>query len=104
MEEILLTTSQAASLLQVHESSVKRWSNGGLVSPSKTTGGHRRIALPALLDLAREMRSDSPLLRLAPHGAELARATLACRERNDFAPMIDLMVRLCDGEPVHYLT
>ena len=52
--EILLTTSQAASLLQVHESSVKRWSNAGRVAPAKTTGGHRRITLSALLELAKE--------------------------------------------------
>lgn len=104
MDAPLLTTSQAASLLQVHESSVKRWSNGGLVRPAKTSGGHRRIPLPDLLDLAREMRSDSPLLRLTPHGIDLARATLACRERNDFGPMVDLIVRFCDNEPVHYIT
>jgi methanogenic corrinoid protein MtbC1 len=104
MENLLLTTSQAASLLQVHESSVKRWSNGGVVNPEKTSGGHRRIALENLLDLARRMRGDSPLLMLEPHGIELARATLACRERNDFAPMVDLVMRFCDEEPVHYLT
>lgn len=104
MENLLLTTSQAASLLQVHESSVKRWSNGGLIRPAKTSGGHRRIALSTLLEMAREMRSDSPLLGLAPHGPELAMATLACRERNDAGPMVDLIIRICDQEPVHYLT
>lgn len=104
METTLLTTSQVAGLLQVHESSVKRWSNGGAVRPTLTSGGHRRIALPALLDLAREMRPDSPLLRLDPYGTELARATLASRERNDHGPMVELVLRFCDQEPVHYLT
>jgi excisionase family DNA binding protein len=102
--EILLTTSQAASLLQVHESSVKRWSNDGRVRPAKTTGGHRRITLSALLELARKMRAESALLRLAPHGEALAMATLACRERNDFSPMVDLVLRFCDHESVHFLT
>lgn len=104
METALLTTSQAAGLLQVHESSVKRWSNGGTVKPTLTAGGHRRIALPELLELARGMRPDSPLLKLAPYGPELARATLASRERNDHGPMVDLVLRFCDQEPVHYLT
>ncbi len=103
LDGLLLTTSQAASLLQVHESSVKRWSSEGRLHPAKTSGGHRRIPLPALLELAREMRSDSPLLRLGPNGAELAQATLACRERNDFQPMVDMVVRLCDHEPVEHL-
>lgn len=104
MANMLLTTSQAASLLQVHESSVKRWTNDGLVSPAKTAGGHRRIAMGALLDLAREVRADSPLLRLQPHGVALAEATLACRELNDFGPMVDLVIRFSDHHPVHYLT
>lgn len=100
----LLTTSQAASLLQVHESSVKRWSNGGLVKPVKTAGGHRRIDMLALLELAKEVRGDSPLLRLEPHGVALAEAALACREQNDFDLMVDLVIRFSDNHPVHYLT
>lgn len=103
-ETVFLTTSQAASLLQVHESSVKRWTNDGRVRPAKTHGGHRRIPLPALLELAREMRCESALLRLGRHGAPLAEATLACRERNDFGPMVDLVTGFCDHEPVGHLT
>lgn len=102
-EPFLLTTSQVAGLLEVHESSVKRWANEGRIKPEKTSGGHRRISLAALVDFARAERPDAALLRLAPFEAEMARAALACRERNQFKPLADLIVRLCDTRPPGYL-
>src|SRR3954451_23243331 len=93
---LLLTTSQAAGLLGVHESSMKRWANEGKMRLSKTEGGHRRILLEDLLAFARSERSDSPLLLLAPHEHELAAAALACQERKHFQPLAELIVRLCD--------
>ncbi len=47
-----LTTKQAAQLVYVHESSVKRWCKEGNLSCDITEGGHRRIALQDLLDFA----------------------------------------------------
>lgn len=99
----MLTSTQAAGLLEVHESSVKRWTNEGKLAPVKTDGGHRRISLHDLLEFARSKRSGSALLRLAPFEAELAQAALACRERNDFLPLADLIVKLCDTKPPGYL-
>lgn len=57
----LLTSSQAATLLGVHESSVKRWTNDG------------------------------------------ARAALAARERNDFGPLMELLLKLIDTRPPIYV-
>jgi MerR family transcriptional regulator, light-induced transcriptional regulator len=99
----LLTSSQAAGLLEVHESSVKRWTNEGALMPIKTKGGHRRISLPGLIEFARAERSDASLLRLAPFEEDMARAALAARERNDFRPLAGLIVRLCDTHPPGYL-
>src|SRR4051812_43863816 len=99
----LLTSSQAAGLLEVHESSVKRWTNEGILTPIKTKGGHRRIPLPGLLAFARAERSDAALLGLAPFEEDVAKAALAARERNDFLPLADLIVRLCDTQPPGYL-
>ncbi|MDB5104114.1 MAG: binding domain protein excisionase family [Fibrobacteres bacterium] len=99
----LLTSSQAAGLLEVHESSVKRWTNEGALRPIKTKGGHRRIALTSLIEFARNERPDATLLKLAPFEADVARVALAARERNDFGPMAGLIVRLCDTHPPGYL-
>jgi excisionase family DNA binding protein len=42
---LTLTTSETASLLDVHPSTVKRWCNDGDLASMKTDGGHRRIPL-----------------------------------------------------------
>ncbi|MEO6098059.1 MAG: helix-turn-helix domain-containing protein [Fibrobacteria bacterium] len=102
-DSLLLTTSQAAGLLGVHESSMKRWANEGRLRLSKTDGGHRRILLEDLLAFARLERSDSPLLLLAPHEHEMAAAALACRERNHYQPLAELIIRLCDTRSPGYL-
>ena len=99
----LLTSSQAAGLLEVHESSVKRWTNEGALRPIKTKGGHRRISLSGLIEFARAERSEASLLQLAPFEEDMARAALAARERNDFKPLAGLIVRLCDTHPPGYL-
>lgn len=99
----LLTSSQAAQLLEVHESSVKRWTNEGVLKPARTPGGHRRIALAELVEFARSQRSEAALLRLSPYEQELGRAALAARERNDFDPLAALIVKLVDNEPPGYL-
>ena len=99
----LLTSSQAATLLGVHESSVKRWTNDGALRPIKTRGGHRRIPLPDLLAFARTDRAEADLLRLAPFEEETARAALAARERNDFGPLTELLLKLIDTRPPIYV-
>ena len=48
----MLSTRQAAELLSVHESTVKRWCNEGLLTCSFTRGGHRRISISDLLGFA----------------------------------------------------
>ena len=98
------TTSQAALLLQVHESSVKRWSNAGELKLEKTAGGHRRIRLDALLEFARAKDAAPDLLFFAPHEEEVARAAFDARERNDFGGVKELILRFCDTEPPHWLS
>jgi excisionase family DNA binding protein len=103
-EENTLTTSQAALLLQVHESSVKRWSNVGELKLEKTAGGHRRIRFDALLDFARQKEIAADLLFFAPHEEEVARAAFDARERNDFNGVRELILRFCDTEPPRWLS
>lgn len=59
----LVSSRQAASLLGVHESSVKRWCNSEELACSYTAGGHRRIDLEDVLDFARQGGMECSLLR-----------------------------------------
>lgn len=48
------TPKQVALALGVSESSVKRWVDSGRLSAGKTCGGHRKLALSAVVDMVRE--------------------------------------------------
>lgn len=98
-----LTTSQAALLLQVHESSVKRWSNGGGLTPAKTAGGHRRILIEDLLAFCRTQKLEPDILFFAPHEEEVARAAFDAREQGDFSGVRELVLRFCDTESPRWL-
>ncbi|MBM4003040.1 MAG: helix-turn-helix domain-containing protein [Planctomycetes bacterium] len=50
----LLTPKQVARALEVSESSVKRWCDKGVIPTQYTAGGHRRIALSAMMRFVRE--------------------------------------------------
>lgn len=58
----LVSTRQAATLLGVHESSIKRWCNAEELPCSYTAGGHRRIELPDVLSFARSQDLECSLL------------------------------------------
>ena len=49
---------QVARSLGVSEASVKRWCDKGLLSFTRTAGGHRRLRLHAILDFIREREFD----------------------------------------------
>ena len=46
--------NQVAKSLGVSEASIKRWCDKGILSSSKTAGGHRRIPVHVVLDFVRE--------------------------------------------------
>ena len=48
----LISSQEVASLLQVTETTVKRWANGGDLPCHKTLGGHRKYALNEVLQFA----------------------------------------------------
>lgn len=54
MPPLPLTPRQAADLVGVSESTVRRWCDSGSLAVVKTTGGHRRIDRITLLDFARK--------------------------------------------------
>ncbi|HSO36864.1 MAG TPA: B12-binding domain-containing protein, partial [Labilithrix sp.] len=73
---------QVAAAFGVSESSVKRWSDQGLLQVERTPGGHRRLSVPSVLRFAREgghaLRDPSALLARAapPRSLDVARAAL----------------------------
>lgn len=66
----LVSPRQVADALGVSESSVKRWSDQGLMATQKTAGGHRKLVLADVLRFVREHGYDvgkPELLGLAAH-------------------------------------
>ncbi|MDC0934989.1 helix-turn-helix domain-containing protein [Pirellulales bacterium] len=54
----LLTPKQVARAIDVSESSVKRWCDKGVISTQYTAGGHRRIAMSALIEFLRDRKYE----------------------------------------------
>jgi excisionase family DNA binding protein len=72
-----LTTKQAARLIQVHESSIKRWCSQDELAFTLTDGGHRRIELDVLMVFARSRDLPCKLAEFSPNEGE---AWLAMRD------------------------
>lgn len=53
-DETWLTLSEAAELLNVHPTTLRRWANSGEIPTLVTPGGHRRFAATDLARFARE--------------------------------------------------
>ncbi len=51
-DQYLLTSPKVAKLLNVHESSIKRWCNSGELPTQTTEGGHRRISWTAFQEFS----------------------------------------------------
>lgn len=62
-----LTSTEAADLLGVHPSTVKRWCNDGALPSGKTEGGHRRIRLDDAQAFARAQAIDTVLTPFHPY-------------------------------------
>ena len=86
--QTLISTSQAASLLQVHESSIKRWCNADALHCEYTAGRHRRIPLWALLEFAREQEMACSLLDFAPNEEKVWRAFEKARSNKGFDDIV----------------
>jgi MerR family transcriptional regulator, light-induced transcriptional regulator len=54
MKETYISTREAAALLSVTETTVKRWTDSGRLKCMKTLGGHRKYLLEDIEDFAKE--------------------------------------------------
>lgn len=79
-----LTSTEAAELLGVHASTVKRWSNDGALDFDMTEGGHRRFLLADVTDFARDREIRTILTPFHPHESEVWAALSAVRDRGSF--------------------
>ncbi len=89
-EHLLLTTADAAELLGVHPSTVKRLSDEGTISSARTEGGHRRIHLADILKAARERGISTPLDPFSPWESNVWLAVSSAAGSEGFHRLIGL--------------
>jgi methanogenic corrinoid protein MtbC1 len=88
-----ISPRRVAEALGVSESSVKRWSDQGLMATQKTAGGHRKLALADVLRFVHEHGYDvgkPELLGLPPRLSQRAASTPEARAQ--------LVTALVDGD------
>lgn len=83
--ELYLTTTQVAQLLSVHASTVKRWCNEAELTFDKTEGGHRRIHLNDVLELANSRGLSSYLSTFSPYESHVWSAVQTAVNEGDFS-------------------
>ncbi len=80
-----LTSTEAADLLGVHPSTVKRWCNDGALASGKTDGGHRRILLEDAQAFARAQDIDTVLSPFHPYEPHVYAALRRLEDEGSFA-------------------
>jgi excisionase family DNA binding protein len=83
--DLFMTTSQVAQLLSVHPSTVKRWCNDGDLAVDKTDGGHRRIHLRDVLELAGSREIPTFLRHFTPYEGHVWTAFSRAVNDGDFS-------------------
>ena len=88
---VSVSTRQAAELLGVHESSVKRWCNAGTLVCWLTPGGHRRIRIAALVAFARAQDVALPLAGFGAYAEHVWAGMEQARDADDFDGLVALV-------------
>lgn len=88
--ELFLTTSDVAALLEVHPSTVKRWTDADELVSQKTEGGHRRIYLHAVLAFARARKVETYLDTFTPFESHVWLAVRDAVRHDDFRRCVSL--------------
>lgn len=82
-----LTSTEAAELLDVHPSTVKRWCDGGELESDQTPGGHRRIRIDHAVEFARRRGIRTVLTPFHPYEPHVWTALRAAMEDDSFEPL-----------------
>lgn len=85
-----LSTGDAAQLVGVHRSTVKRWCDNEELSCSVTNGGHRRIALSDLLSFAERRTLECSLLGFNESPKTVWDAVQRAERQNDYDEVVEL--------------
>ncbi|TVP75769.1 MAG: helix-turn-helix domain-containing protein [Gemmatimonadales bacterium] len=88
--ELFLTTSEAAELLGVHPSTVKRWTDADELESEKTEGGHRRLYLRSVLGFAGDRGIATYLAPFEPFESHVWLAVRDAVRHDDFERMVSL--------------
>jgi excisionase family DNA binding protein len=90
---IALTSTEAATLLDVHPSTVKRWCNEGELDSELTPGGHRRISIRDAMGLARDRGIPTVLTPFHPFESHVWSALQAIVEQDSYRELIALAMQ-----------
>jgi excisionase family DNA binding protein len=82
-----LTSTEAANLLAVHPSTVKRWCNDGDLPSELTPGGHRRIPIDAAVGFARDRGIPTVLAPFRPYEPHVWNAFQAIENDRSYAAL-----------------
>ena len=82
------SSSELARLLQVNESTVKRWADAGELSCAKTRGGHRRFSVATVMDFIQRKGLPVALSPAAPLATEDIRAHVLAGNIHRLAPAL----------------
>ena len=101
---VTVTTRQAAEILNVHESSIKRWCSIDKLAYSQTPGGHRRILLSDLLAFASAENIDTHLLRFDTFAEKVWQGECLASKQRKFEALVQLATHWIQyGEDVYLL-
>ena len=87
---ILVTTRQAADLLDVHESSIKRWCSLGQLTCEQTPGGHRRISFDVLMEFSKQRDIFCPLHAFDEYAGRTWSGAMHAKKTGDFTSLSNL--------------
>lgn len=83
-QSLLLTTSEAGDLVDLHASTIKRLCGDGKIPHTTTSGGHRRIHLQDVLEVARARETETVLHPFSPYEGHVWTALRRAEDDGDF--------------------
>ena len=89
-----LTSTEAAELLDVHPSTIKRWCNDGELDFEQTPGGHRRIRVDTAVDFARQRGIRTLLTPFHPFEPHVWTALRDVEEGGSYGALHSLALQL----------
>lgn len=92
-KELYLTTRQAAEVLEVHESTIKRWCTEDNLVCEVTSGGHRRLTLKSLLAFSDEKSLNIFFNRFRPNQVEVYEALQPMIQHGNFDHLITYSIK-----------